>query len=242
MTDVFVSHRLSKLLARANETAEHAARQLYAAHMLEVTELVRDAFPDSDVLGVKVGDTVELAEVLAGKQKLWSADLPQPEAPLSYRTADDHSWGDVAAHIGEALGSALSGTSPRDRWQHDGLVFLVPLATAADVAAATRGTPGRLAAQLHDKDGNEHLLWLAEPVTAPTMTVGGLHVTAQIDDDGRVLIDVDEEPTKPVPRESAGQIELAVRVHGATVPLPARHATAASRYIRCTRLRSDASQ
>ncbi|GAA3357899.1 hypothetical protein [Saccharopolyspora gregorii] len=213
MLSVVPSRYLAQRIARADETAEHATDQLYRLRMLEVSQLVRDVLPEADALVVTVRRTgTEVCCALAeDERRLWSSgdDAPVPEDP------DQEPWTDVLEHIEYALTSALGARSPQDLWRQDESDsdrFLVDLHGDDEIAAATSVVPGAFGAKLCAEGGNP--LWLVEPTSPPTMTVGGVHIAARISKDGHLLIDVSRERAGKRYRRPGTEVQIDVRVDG----------------------------
>ncbi|MEU6130978.1 hypothetical protein ABZ805_17555 [Saccharopolyspora sp. NPDC047091] len=202
---------MAQRIARANETAEHAADQLYRLRMLEVSQLVRGVLPEADALVVAVRRTgIEVCCALAeDERRLWSSgdDAPVPEDP------DSAPWTDVLEQIEYALTSALGVRSPQDRWRRDESDrFHVDLHGDEEISAATSVVPGAFGAKLCAEGGDP--LWLVEPTSAPTMTVGGVHIAARISNNGHLLIDVSRERAGKRYRRPGTEVQIDVRVDG----------------------------
>ncbi|MCA1186702.1 MULTISPECIES: hypothetical protein [unclassified Saccharopolyspora] len=213
MLSVVPSRYLAQRIARADETAEHAADQLYRLRMLEVSQLVRDVLPQAAALVVAVRRTsTEVCCALAeDERQLWSTgdDAPVSEDPGSAP------WTDVLERIQYALTSALGIRSPQDRWQrHESANdrFYVDLHGDDEISAATSVVPGAFGAKLCAEGGDP--LWLVEPTSAPTMTVGGVHIAARISKDGHLLIDVSRERAGKRYRRPETEVQIDVRVDG----------------------------
>ncbi|GAB2679782.1 hypothetical protein GCM10027271_46280 [Saccharopolyspora gloriosae] len=218
MLSVVPPRYLAQRIARADETAEHAADQLYRLRMLEVSQLVRDVLPTADALVVsvrsKAPEGFQVHAVLAAdEQPLWSSGDPAP-------TSAPNDWGEVCAQVGYALASSLGNRSPQDRWPQSGSgdteSYIVQLHGDDEIAAAMSVSPGELAVKLHDKE-DDHPLWLVEPTTTPTMTVGEVHITAHIGGNGHLMVDVTRERTTANRWKTGAEVEIDVRIDGMNV-------------------------
>lgn len=210
-------------LARADETADRAAEQLYEMRMLEITRLVRDALPSATALVVDArrrrdaSEGVRLHSVLAREQSaLWSAADAAPTSAVAGPRSD--AWDDVVGHIEYSLTSALGPKAPLDRWHRyeandDGL-YVAELNTDDEVSETASVIAGKFGAKLSDDSDRE--LWLVGPVAAPTMTVGGVRVAARIRPDGKLLIDIVRDLSDGRRGENGTDVEVDVRIDGYT--------------------------
>jgi hypothetical protein len=114
---------------------------------------------------------------------------------------------------------------PRDDRGDDGF-YLAQLPEPDEVADLLAKRPQLLGAYLADRDALPYAgLWHAEPLARPTMSVAGVAITASMDDDGVLAVDIDPTRTPAKVMHPAGP-GTPVRVRlAATVAHPPAPAT-----------------
>lgn len=241
MIQMIPNRPLSARLARAVTTVEDAQEQLYLVRIHDVARLIRDVFPQARSIVIDARDRyvepvgVQLHSILASDGAvLWTAKHRVPQTLESYSTIDEYDWDDVVVHIEHELTSGIGAERPQAWWERydedrpgSGL-FCTRLPSDADVAAVA-AVPAHFAAQLHDR--NQQLqrrplagpeLWLARPARYPTMTVGGVHITASIDEiDGVFTVDVGTDDLPAAAPDSQDRTAIDVRLNGTSLTEPA---------------------
>ncbi|GAA2822479.1 hypothetical protein [Saccharopolyspora taberi] len=239
MIDMIPNRPLSTHLSRAVDTVDHAQDQLHAVRIHDVTRLIRDVFPQAASIVIDARNRyvdpvgVQLHSIYSRDDQLWSAEDRVPDSLTSYRTADDHGWDDVVAHLEHELTSAIGPEQPHMYWEpydddrpDDGL-FVTRLPSVEDVSAVETVAPGHLAARMYDRRPRAPwrlpegpAFWLARPVRYPTMAVGGVEIIASIADDGTFTVDVDTSGTSTADT-SEGRLAVDVRLNGSSLTNPA---------------------
>ncbi|HEY3482043.1 MAG TPA: hypothetical protein VGL02_24365, partial [Streptomyces sp.] len=197
-----------QLLAR--QTLDTAQDRLHEALLLDVARIVRDALPAATHLVLEADDhryrrpspfRVHLRRITGPDADLWTRDQ-EPAVLAGYRTAEGMTWPNVVAHVEQLLTSAI-GAERGDNWwkpcRDDGdTVLLCRLPAPADIDAAQARQPQHLDAYLTaDDPGSGAALWLSSPALRPTMAVAGVAITASLDADNVLTLEIDPTKTHP---------------------------------------------
>ncbi|MDA3644371.1 hypothetical protein LZ318_30835 [Saccharopolyspora indica] len=204
---------MSTALDRATRTLDDAQEQLHHAAMAEVARLVRDVFPDAEVIEINTRDReVEpvgflLHAVRSGTTAtLWNAKNRLPNELKYYRTGDGYDWAALLLRIEFLLTAAIGAERPGNFWESDDDgcggeegIFSAELPSTDEITALETGTSGLFATRVQDRDDHHPAspeLWLARPARRPAMDLGRLTLTAS-SADGTVTLDIDTVDADP---------------------------------------------